>query len=164
MTAGRARCEGLAAGLAAMSLLIAFGVFLVGVFRPTELSSPYWLRAKFLRSDTAGTVSIAVATASGCAALFLRRLRLTTTPHAARSFSPTLLATKASLQSVAAASAAVVMYLSLNTITHPATRTMRATHFLSWPTEDTLRILCLLIVGTTCAINQGLEAGRFVSV
>ena len=39
--------------------------------------------------------------------------------------------------------AGLVIYLSVNAVTHPATLAIQATHFATWPTEGTLRVLAL---------------------
>jgi hypothetical protein len=45
----------------------------------------------------------------------------------------------------------LVVYLSVNAVTHPYTLTLRATHFASWPTEGTLRVFALLL----CVLSVG---------
>ena len=42
---------------------------------------------------------------------------------------------------------ALVVYLSVNAVTHPATLGHPATHFATWPTESTLRVLALAATG-----------------
>jgi type VI protein secretion system component VasA len=46
--------------------------------------------------------------------------------------------------------AAVVLYISVNAFTHPVTLNRQATHFLTWPTESTLRAAAVGI-GSLCA-------------
>lgn len=45
----------------------------------------------------------------------------------------------------------LVVYLSVNTLTHPATLTIQATHFATWPTEGTLRVLALTATALAAA-------------
>ena len=40
----------------------------------------------------------------------------------------------------------------MNTVTHPATQQIQATHLLSWPTEGTLRVVALLL----CSVSFGM--------
>jgi hypothetical protein len=52
---------------------------------------------------------------------------------------------------VAVLSTALVVYLSVNAVTHPATLLIQATHFARWPTEGTLRVIALLL----CVLSVG---------
>ena len=51
---------------------------------------------------------------------------------------------------VALLSSAVVVYVSVNAVTHPDTLLIGATHFATWPTEGTLRIAALLL--SVCSV------------
>jgi hypothetical protein len=48
-------------------------------------------------------------------------------------------------ETVAVLATGLVLYLSVNAVTHPATLRLRATHFAAWPTEGTLRVMALLL-------------------
>ena len=58
---------------------------------------------------------------------------------------------------VALLATGLVVYLSVNAVTHPATLTIEATHFASWPTEGTLRVVALVL----CVLSVGML--RFMS-
>ena len=45
----------------------------------------------------------------------------------------------------------LVVYLSVNALTHPATLAIEATHFATWPTEGTLRVLALAATALAAA-------------
>ena len=48
-------------------------------------------------------------------------------------------------ETVAILATGLVGYLSLNTITHPASMQIHVTHLLPWPAEGTLRVVALLL-------------------
>jgi hypothetical protein len=50
---------------------------------------------------------------------------------------------------VALLATGLVVYLSVNAVTHPATLGVHATHLATWPTEGTLRVAALL--SCTCS-------------
>jgi hypothetical protein len=52
---------------------------------------------------------------------------------------------------IALLATALVVYLSVNAVTHPYTLTIQATHFATWPTEGTLRVCALLL----CVLSVG---------
>ena len=55
----------------------------------------------------------------------------------------------------------LVVYLSANTVTHPMTAGIQATHWLSWPTEGTLRVIVLgLCLGSVTALRYLLAGLR----
>jgi hypothetical protein len=51
----------------------------------------------------------------------------------------------------------LVIYLSVNTVTHPITLGMQATHLASWPTEGTLRVSALLLCVCCAALFRFLK-------
>ena len=42
--------------------------------------------------------------------------------------------------------------LAVTTVTHPVTMTMQATHFASWLTEGTFRVIALLLCACSAAV------------
>ena len=52
----------------------------------------------------------------------------------------------------------LVIYLSVNTVTHPATLDIHATHLASWPTEGTLRVESLVLCACAVAVLRFLHA------
>ena len=53
---------------------------------------------------------------------------------------------------------AVVIYLSLNAVTHPVTLGMQLTHLWPWPTEGTVRVIGLAICLVSVATRRYLRA------
>jgi hypothetical protein len=142
--------EGIATGVAYGAGLWCAGALLVATFRPNDLAMPYWDRVSWLRTDTSGAVTFVVLAVSLCTSEYLRLLRKECAPPAAsgraRNPLPTAIA-----KVVALLSTVLVVYLSVNAVTHPATLAIHATHFASWPTEGTGRVaalgLCIVSVG-----------------
>jgi hypothetical protein len=144
--------EGAVTGLAFSGALVALSAFAVGSFRPGDLAFPYWGRIGWLRTDTFGLACLIMALLTFTCSEFLRLSRITrhgsSTPQTEPG--PLALFTLAAARATAAASATVVVYLSVNAVTHPETLEMPATHLLSWPTESTVRAAALVV--TACAV------------
>jgi hypothetical protein len=51
---------------------------------------------------------------------------------------------------IALLSSGLVVYISINAVTHPYTLVLRATHFVTWPTEGSLRIAALFL--SVCSV------------
>jgi hypothetical protein len=158
---GLAVVESVATALALAATLVWFGSSLVGSFRPDALAHPYWSGGP--RTDTSGVVALAVLTVSLAVSEFLRlrrrRNRASGGPVVQRvPMSSAALVTTSLAAAVLVVGIALVVYLSVNAVTHPATLGQRATHFATWPTESTLRMLAL--------VTAGLSSGwlRFVTV
>jgi hypothetical protein len=151
---------GYAAGLASLS------VFLVGSFRPQYLPMPYWTDIGWLRTDTFGFGCFIVASFSICMSEYLRLSRNARSRHQSATPPPSPLRTLAlaAARTLVAAGTVLVVYLSVNSVTHPYTLLLQATHFLTFPTEGTLRVIGLIIVGCAVAVARGLRisvgAGR----
>jgi hypothetical protein len=148
----RVYLEGALTGLAYAGALVAVSVFLVGSFKPGDLSSPYWQRIGRLRTDTFGFVCFFMATVAFAWSEFLRLSRVArprSEPVAPDPGSLALLAL-ATARAVAVAGSVLIAYLSVNAVTHPGTLGLSATHLLSWPTESTLRAVALFF--TACAV------------
>ena len=61
-------------------------------------------------------------------------------------------------ETVALLATALVVYLSVNAVTHPATLMIHATHLAAWPTEGTLRVAALLLCTCSAAALRYLVA------
>jgi hypothetical protein len=153
----------MAAALALVAVLVFFGSALVGSFRPGELGLSYWPSVSGPRTDTAGVVAFAVLVVGLAVSEVLRvgrrRTDGRTGRHAGRDadghagrvaedarrvpLSPAAGAVTGLAAAALVSSIALVIYLSVNALTHPATLSLQATHFASWPTEGTLRVLAL---------------------
>jgi hypothetical protein len=120
---------------------------LVASFRPNDLAMPYWDGVSWLRTDTSGAVTFVVLAVSLCTSEYLRLRRKEPNPATASVQARNPLAA-AIARVVALLSTVLVVYLSVNAVTHPATLSLHVTHFASWPTEGTVRVaaLCLCVV------------------
>lgn len=145
---------GYAAGLASLS------VFLVGSFRPQDLPMPYWADMKWLRTDTFGFGCFIVASFSFCMSEYLRLSRIAG-PHDQQldTRPPSTLHTLvlAAARTLVVAGTTLVVYLSVDSVTHPYTLLIQATHLLSFPTEGTLRVVGLIVVACALAIARSLR-------
>jgi hypothetical protein len=155
------RCwiEGVFTGLGYAAGLAAISVFLVGSFRPQDLPMPYWTDLRWLRTDTFGFGCFIVAVVSMCASEFLRLSRKGLPENQAETPRPGPLHTLvlAGARTLAVAGTVLVAYLSVNSVTHPITLLLQATHLLSFPTESTLRVVGLIIVACAVAIARSLR-------
>jgi hypothetical protein len=143
----RRAAEALAAGIAYAAGLCWAGVCLVAAFRPGDLSAPYWRAVPGLRTDTCGIAAFfAVAVGLGTSEYF--RLRRRRDAAQLGDCGPVRgnagLMALATFETVAALATGLVLYLSVNAVTHPATLDLQATHLAAWPTEGTLRVIALL--------------------
>ena len=124
--------EGGLCGLTYSSGLVALSAFLVGSFRPRDLSHPYVGHLAWLRIDSFGIVSFFVATIGLAATGYLRRTddpaRRSAT--ADRASGTIRLITIAVARSLVAAGTTLVVYISINAVTHPITLGRPATHLL----------------------------------
>lgn len=151
--------EGGVSGLAYSSGLVALSAFLVGSFRPQDLRNPYLGHLSWLRTDTFGIVSFVVATVGLAASRYLRRSYVVTlrSANAGRTPGTISLLTIVVARSLVAAGTTLVVYISINAVTHPMTLGLPATHLLSWPTEGTLRAVSLIVVTFAVAIDRALR-------
>jgi hypothetical protein len=147
---GRDLLEGFATGVAYAAFLWCTGALLVASFRPNDLAMPYWNRMSWLRTDTSGAVTFVILGISLCTSEYLR-LRRKEPNVAAESVQARSPLAVAIARVVALLSTVLVVYLSINAVTHPATLSLHVTHFASWPTEGTVRVvalgLCIVSVG-----------------
>lgn len=154
--------EAAATGAAYGALLCWLSACLVASFHGAYLARPYWAAVPGLRTDTSGAIAFLIAAASLTMSEYLRLQRR----HSAEAFqklarSPRKgdLALQAVSETVATLSTGLVAYISVNAVTHPMTLSIQATHFASWPTEGTLRVLallgCVASVGTLRYLHSG---------
>lgn len=148
--------EAATAGLAFGSLLEWASTALVGSFRPLDLADPYWRVVPWLRTDTSGFAAFIVAAVCLLSSEHLRLRRRRSAASAGAVPPPTapggVLLAMAAAETVAVLATGLFGYLSVNTVTHPATQQIQATHLLSWPTEGTLRVVALLL----CIVSFGM--------
>jgi hypothetical protein len=151
--------EGGVIGLTYSSALVALSALLVGSFRPQDLSHPYVGHLAWLRIDSFGIVSFFVATVGLAASGYLRRSHEVARRSATAGQAPGNICvfTIAVARSLAAAGTILVVYVSINAVTHPITLGRPATHLLSWPTEGTLRAVSLIVVAVAVAIDRTLR-------
>lgn len=161
--------EAIASGLAVGSFLWWVGSSLVGIFRPQDLAMPYWSGLPHLRTDTSGFIAFVVAFVCVAVSEYLRLKRRHQQAHEvghvghAEDQTPrdraAIFVLQGGCTAVVIMAAALVMYLSLNTVTHPLTQDMQATHLLSWPTEGSLRMAALLCCVVATALHRFLRVG-----
>jgi hypothetical protein len=158
--------EAASAGLGFAALLCWLTVCLVGSFRPEQLSAPYWSGLPAARTDTSGVAAFILA------AVFLttgeyRRLRRKSAVYGRKlergrdndsQLSAFAAFLKASCGTVAVLFTGIVTYISVNSITHPVTLGLHATHFMSWPAEGTLRAIALLVCGFAVGARRFVDA------
>jgi hypothetical protein len=140
--------EAVTAGLAYGAGLCWASVCLFASFRPNSLGHPYWSAIPNLRTDTCGIAAFFVVAIclTGCEYLRLYRGRA---GAAASGQAPiggtTALIVRAVAKTVAVLGTGLVVYLSVNSVTHPVTLDMPATHLVAWPTEGTLRVVAIIL-------------------
>jgi hypothetical protein len=145
--------ESAAFGLGYVAVLIWAGSALVAIFTGGE-ANPYWSAIPHLRTDTSGVIAFAVAIVSLVVSKYLqlsRRNGAPAQPAAARPAS--VLAAQAVAETAAFLSTGLVIYLSMNAVTHPYTLELQLTHLWPWPSEGTVRVIglgiCLIAVATS---------------
>jgi hypothetical protein len=147
--------ESVALGLGYTAVLIWSGSALVASFTGGE-ASPYWPNIPHLRTDTTGVIAFAVAAVSLAVSQYLqlRRRSDASADSVPRSVPRTasVLAVQAVADTAAVLGTGLVIYLSLNAVTHPITLTLQLTHLWPWPSEGTVRVIglgiCLVAVAT----------------
>jgi hypothetical protein len=138
--------EAVALGLAYGAGLCWASTCLVASFRVADLALPYWSAVRGLRTDTCGAAALIVAAVTLAVSEYLR---LDPGRRFQRKVAPSgpawQRAAVALAEAAAVMSTGLVVYLSINAVTHPVTLGMPATHFAPWPTEGTLRVLALAV-------------------
>ena len=161
--------ESVATGIAYAAGLCWAGASLMASFRPDDLGSPYWSEIRRLRTDTCGAIAFVIFAGGVFVGEVLRLRRkkegtLKKWPGAGQGLRGP--AATALAETVVLLATGLVAYLSINAVTHPHTLFIRATHFATWPTEGTLRVISLLLGGCAVAwlramaIRSGEGSGR----
>jgi hypothetical protein len=157
----RSPLEALAFGIAYAAGLCWASVCLVGSFRDTELASPYWTGIPGLRTDTCGEAAFLVLAVCLATSEYLRlhrRRDSAANPSQEPLSSNTALLTVAIARTVALLATGIVIYLSVNAVTHPATLALHLTHLAPWPAEGTVRVIALLLCACAAAALRFLQA------
>lgn len=153
--------EALAFGLAYSFGLCWTSVCFLASFRPNNLSAPYWSGVPGLRADTSGILALFVFAVFFSCSEFLRFRRRRAAAPARLAFGDlTNAAMLAISETVGILATGVVIYLSINTVTHPATLSRQATHLASWPTEGTLRVIALVMCMCSVTLIRFLRVER----
>jgi hypothetical protein len=166
--------ESTAFGLGYTAVLIWAGSALVGSFGFNGGdANPYWPAIPHLRTDTAGVLAFAVAIVSLTVSKYLqlRRRRAAAVQPAPVEPAPAgpasggaagrpagVDAVQAVAETAVVLTTGLVIYLSLNAVTHPVTLTMQLTHLWPWPSEGTVRVIALGICLAAVAVRRYLRA------
>jgi hypothetical protein len=153
--------ESVAFGLGYTAVLIWSGSALVASFTGGE-ADPYWPAIGHLRTDTTGVIAFGVAIVSLVLSRYLQLRRRGEAPAEAPA-EPVARSAGVSLAQAVAETAAVlgtalVIYLSLNAVTHPITLRLQLTHLWPWPSEGTVRVIGLGICLAAVATSRYLRA------
>jgi hypothetical protein len=157
--------ESVAFGLGYTAVLIWAGSALVASFTGGE-ANPYWPDIPQLRTDTAGVIAFAVAIVSLVVSKYLQLRRRSEPPEeavASAPGAPGVLVVRAVAETAAVLGTALVIYLSLNAVTHPVTLGIKLTHLWPWPSEGTVRVIGLGICLAAVATSRYLRAGAGLS-
>jgi hypothetical protein len=154
--------ESAAFGVGYTAVLIWSGAALVASFGQGG-ANPYWPAIPELRTDTAGVIAFAVAIVSLAVSRYLQLTRRGGAPAepVARPAAPRpagALAMQAIAETAAVLGTGLVIYLSLNAVTHPYTLRLQLTHLWPWPSEGTVRVIALGVCLAAVATSRYLRA------
>jgi hypothetical protein len=149
--------ESTAFGLGYTAVLVWAGSALVASFTAGE-ADPYWPAIPHLRTDTTGAIAFAVAIVSLVLSRYLQLRRRTDAPRPPATRAAGVLTVQALAETAAFLGTCLVVYLSLNAVTHPFTLRLQLTHLWPWPSEGTVRIIGLGICLTAVATSRYLRA------
>jgi hypothetical protein len=133
---------------------------LVAIFGGASLASPYWPVLPWLRTDTTGAVTFALAAVSFIVSKYLRLRRRNSgaIAHNPVNRPAWLQLVQAGAETAAFLATALVAYLSLNVVTHSATLRLQLTHLWPWPSEGTVRVIALGICIASVAATRYLRS------
>jgi hypothetical protein len=152
--------ESVALGLGYAAVLIFGGSALVAAFSNYE-AYPYWPAIPHLRTDTSGFLAFVVALVSLVVSRYLelrRRGDRGDTPVKPVSRPAGVHAVQAVAEAAAVCATGLVIYLSLNAITHPWSLPVQLSHLAPWPSEGTARVTGLAVCLVAVAVSHYLRA------
>jgi hypothetical protein len=157
--------EAAAFGVGYACILCWASTCLVAIFGGASLASPYWPALPWLRTDTTGVITFALA---GASLVLSKYLRLRRSMAGAIAQSPVnrpvwVHVVQAVTETAAVLATAVVAYLSLNVVTHSATLRLQLTHLWPWPSEGTVRVIALGICLASVAATRYLRSAAWSS-
>lgn len=153
--------ESAAFGIGYTAVLIWSGTALVASFTGGE-ANPYWPAIPGLRTDTTGALAFGFAIIGLILSKYLQLARRGGLPArpaprpAPRPAGVNLV--QAVAESAAFLSTGLVIYLSLNAVTHPFTLRLQLTHLWPWPSEGTVRVIALAVCLAAVAVTRYLRA------
>jgi hypothetical protein len=122
---------------------------------------PYWPAIPHLRTDTSGFLAFAVALVSLAVSRYLELRRRGDRGDAQVkpvSRSAGVHAVQAVADAAVVCGTGVVIYLSLNAITHPWSLPLQLSHLAPWPSEGTARVTALAVCVVAVATRHYLRA------
>jgi hypothetical protein len=151
-------------GLGYTTVLVWAGTALVASFGYAD-AFPYWPAIPHLRTDTTGAIAFAISIVSLVVSRYLQlgRRNGQLGRHNGAPAEPVarpagVLAVQAVAEIAALLGTGLVIYLSLNAVTHPETLRLQLTHLLPWPSEGTVRVIALAICLVAVATRRYLRA------
>jgi hypothetical protein len=149
--------ESAAFGLGYTAVLIWAGTALVASFTSGE-ADPYWPDIPGLRTDTTGVIAFAVAIVTLVLSRYLQLVRRARPPARPASRAAGVSLVQSVAETAAFLGTAVVIYLSLNAVTHPYTLPLPLSHLSPWPSEGTVRVIALGVCLAAVAVARYLRA------
>ena len=156
----RLAVEAAAFGIGYTSLLCWATTCLVATFGGEPLASPYWPVIPWLRTDTTGVIAFALAAVTLTISKYMR-LRGTRAGAIVQhpvSRNASAHAVQAIAETAAVLATALVIYLSLNVVTHSMTLRLQLTHLWPWPSEGTVRVIALAICVASVSATRYLRS------
>jgi hypothetical protein len=149
--------ESAAFGLGYSAVLIWVGSALVASFTDYE-AFPYWPAIPHLRTDTSGVIAFGISLISLAVSRYLQLRRRNSGPVVPVARSAGVLAVQAAAETAAVLATGMVIYLSMNAVTHPFTLRLQLTHLWPWPSEGTVRVIGLGVCLIAVAVSRYLRA------